>query len=188
MEVQTMTIEEALAKHELTKETVSHNIKVNLKRLDKLNEAIAEAKEKLKTAPTPKKKVDLEAEITTGEENIVAITNNIVEAIEKFGNNKEVNAARALNLEKVRKEKAEKKQQGQQQQQKPPASTTPPKAATPAQPAAPAVPDTPATPVEVVEVVEEPVKKKSSAVGWIVGGILAAVGLGALAYHFKNRE
>lgn len=100
-----MLYTEVLAKYGLTEETVSHTLKVKIKRYKKLEAAIADAKEKLPEAKSARKKIELENEIQLGEENLTAMNEEICPMIDKFFANRDINAKRAQQLADAKKAK-----------------------------------------------------------------------------------
>ncbi len=97
-----MLYTEVLTKNGITAEAVSHGIRVKIKQYEKLSEAVEKAKAELPNAKTPRKKIDLEREITTGEENLVGMNDALCDSIQKNVDNAEVNKKKAANLKKAR--------------------------------------------------------------------------------------
>lgn len=103
-----MLFTELLAQQKLERTGVSHGIQQMMKRYDKFVKAVADAKEKLKTASdTAKPKI--EREITEGEENMTSLNETICQRIENYVKNKPLNDKRAEILKNARDSKGNNK-------------------------------------------------------------------------------
>jgi len=182
-----MLFTDILKKHGLTEETVSHALKVKIKRYNKFLAAIGVEKENLTKATTDRAKQAIEKEITKGEEYLVTLNQDICDHIEKFAQNIELNLRKAENLKNTRAAKGKAKTETPSPEETP----TPAPEETPAASSTPAeevVEETPAASEEVATVEEES-KKKKTPWGLILGIGLALATGGAIAYHhFKNKE
>jgi hypothetical protein len=106
-----MQFTEVLAKHKFTEEMVSHGLKVKIKRYKKLFDAVAEAKIKLSTVKGKVAIENLEKDIREGEENLVALNEEICNGIDNYAANYELNLRKAENLKnKVRPAKGKVKE------------------------------------------------------------------------------
>lgn len=96
---------QAIAKHGLSEQELSVRIKKEIREINRLVKAVDDAKAKLQTLKTEKSKASLQADIEEANAEIVSLDDQLVERVEKFVANREVNQKRAENLAKSRAKK-----------------------------------------------------------------------------------
>lgn len=181
--------QEQLRKLGLSVDEVSHRLRQDIKRINKLVGLVADAKNQLQSAKTEAKKNNLQNEILTGEENISAMDEEITRGIIKFYENKDANVRKAAHLKAVR----ERSSKGNNADKKPADDSNADGSAQPSgtPPTPTSSPEPPATPNNVGDdpsAVSEPKKKKSSA-GWLlVGGIILTAAAAFIGIKLKNKE
>jgi hypothetical protein len=145
----------------LTETTVSKSIKAKIKDFYTLNDAVAEAKQRIENPSEDDDIAELENDVSEYEESIGILDDDIYNALVDYDRNKDANAER---VRKMQEGKAKKAQQNGYQEPK--AVQSGGRVQTPAPPS----PSAPAKPNEQNEG-----EKKKSSFGWMAFTLLAGV-------------
>ena len=178
-----MKYSQILTEHGLTADGVPVKTQGKIKTLEKLNAAIASEEADIEKITNKRAKAAAEKKVSESKDTGQLLDDEICEAIKRYVANKDHYDRQSQKLRETtanRRKKVETEPAGE------PAVVLPIVETPPANEPAP-VNDPPTNEPAPASVDEPPVKKKSSGIGWLLGG-LVLIGLAAVGINYKRNN